>query len=385
MGRVVLLLLPVYVTFFWAVVLMLDRRHSNAARLFLARIMIAGFVLYLSHFFFFTSQFKVYGYLDPFYTLASLSMHPLYYIYVLMLTRGGGFSYSKHLKYLIAPGVIFLCLLPAVISLDDQLREHYYSKVLTGKEQVVKGEYLIYGVYIAGRALFIIQAILYLYLVNREITVHNRIILDYYSDAEERSLGWVKIFNYSYFLTSGAGVVLALLGRERFFENDIPLLFPSIVFSFLLFIIGYLGSRQKKVNVEISDLANDEGHGISEGALIEVALSEGARMHLADDLRKLFEKDKYYLNKDFKIWDVCSLLGTNRTYVSRVINQEFGVNFTTFVNNYRVEHAKQLIDENRRLSVDEIADQSGFGSVNSLYRAFENREGVSLGSYRKNN
>ncbi|MCA1757768.1 MAG: helix-turn-helix domain-containing protein [Bacteroidales bacterium] len=377
MGRVVLLLLPVYVTFFWAVVLMLDRHHSNAARLFLARIMVAGFVVYLSHFFFFTSQFKVYGYLDPFYTLASLSMHPLYFIYVLMLTRGGGFSLSKHLKYLIAPGVIFLCLILAFLFLDDQVREHYYSKVLTGKEPAMKGEYFIYGVYIAGRALFIIQAILYLYLVNREVTEHNRIILDYYSDAEERSLGWVKVFNYSYFLTSGAGVVLALLGRERFFENDIPLLFPSIIFSFLLFIIGYLGSRQKKVNVDIPDLANCVGE------ISEVTFTEGARMHLADDLRKLFEKDEFYLNKDFKIWDVCSLLGTNRTYVSRVINQEFGVNFTTFVNNYRVDHAKKLIEENRRLSVDEIADQSGFGSVNSLYRAFESWEGVSLGTFRK--
>jgi AraC-like DNA-binding protein len=377
MGRVVLLLLPVYVTFFWAVVLMLDRRHSNAAKLFLARIMVAGFVLYLSHFFFFTSQFKVYGYLDPFYTLASLSMHPLYYIYVLMLTRGGGFTLSKHLKYLIAPLIVFLCLIPAFLFLDDNLREHYYSKLLTGKEPAVRGQYFIYGVYIAGRALFIIQAILYLYLVNKEVTKHNRIILDYYSDAEERSLGWVKVFNYSYFFTSGAGVVVALLGRERFFENDIPLLFPSILFSSLLFIIGYLGSRQKKVNVEIADLP------ICGGDNSEAVLTEGARMHLADDLRKLFERDKYYLNKDFKIWDVCSLLGTNRTYVSRVINQEFGVNFTTFVNNYRVEHAKQLINDNRRISVEDIADQSGFGSVNSLYRAFENREGVSLGNYRK--
>jgi AraC-like DNA-binding protein len=379
MGRVVLLLVPVYVTFFWAVVLMLDRRHSNAAKLFLARIMVAGFVLYLSHFFFFTSQFKVYGYLDPFYTLASLSMHPLYYIYVLMLTRGGGFSFSKHLRYLIAPMVVFLCLIPAFLFLDDNLREHYYSKLLTGKEPAARGQYFIYGVYIAGRALFIIQAILYLYLVNKEVTKHNRIILDYYSDAEERSLGWVKIFNYSYFFTSGAGVVVALLGRERFFENDIPLLFPSILFSSLLFIIGYLGSRQKKVNVEIADLP------ICDGVNSEAVLTEGARMHLADDLRKLFERDKYYLNKDFKIWDVCSLLGTNRTYVSRVINQEFGVNFTTFVNNYRVEHAKQLINDNRRISVEDIADQSGFGSVNSLYRAFENREGVSLGNYRKQN
>jgi AraC-like DNA-binding protein len=377
MGRVVLLLLPVYVTFFWAVVLMLDRRHSNAARFFLSRIMVAGFVLYLSHFFFFTSQFKVYGYLDPFYTLASLSMHPMYYIYVLMLTHGGGFSLSKHFKFLIAPALIFLCLIPAFWFLDENQRMHYYSKVLTGRETVVRGEYFIYGVYIAGRALFIIQAILYLYLVNKEVTQHNRIILDYYSDAEERSLAWVQIFNYTYFLTSGAGVVLALLGRERFFEFDIPLLFPSIVFSSLLFIIGYLGSRQKKVNVEIGDHPN--GNGVS----TETVLTEGARMHLAEDLRNLFERDKYYLNKDFKIWDVCSLLGTNRTYVSRVINQEFGVNFTTFVNNYRVEHAKQLINENRRISVEDIAEQSGFGSVNSLYRAFETREGVSLGNYRK--
>ncbi len=105
---------------------------------------------------------------------------------------------------------------------------------------------------------------------------------------------------------------------------------------------------------------------------------------LKEDLVGLFERGKVYLDKDLKIWDVSGQLGTNRTYVSRIINKEFGQNFSTFVNGYRVAHAKTLICTKKNYSVEEIADLSGFGSVNSLYRAFL-AAGVSLKEYRTEN
>jgi len=96
----------------------------------------------------------------------------------------------------------------------------------------------------------------------------------------------------------------------------------------------------------------------------------------------LFEKKKFYLNKDLKIWDVSGHLATNRTYISRIINQEFGLNFCAFVNRYRVEHTKILMASKKNLTIEEIADQSGFGSVNSLYRAFLVIEKMPLPEYR---
>jgi AraC-like DNA-binding protein len=233
-------------------------------------------------------------------------------------------------------------------------------------------EILPYIVYLVGRLVFIMQVFVYMFMVNIEISAHNDKIKDYYSDLEERSLGWVKVFNITYFLASVAGIVLALLGREMFLAKDIYLLGPSILFSVLLFVISYLGYRQKPTSTNLRDSVSN---------LTE--LTEPSAERLARELISLFETEKYFLNRDFKILDVSSKLGTNRTYISRVINQKFGINFTTFVNNYRVDFAKSILAENCNITVEELADSSGFGSVNSLYRAFESKENISLTQYRK--
>ncbi len=90
-----------------------------------------------------------------------------------------------------------------------------------------------------------------------------------------------------------------------------------------------------------------------------------------------------YLDKDLTIFDVTEKLGTNRTYVSRIINNEFGLNFATFVNNFRVDHAKRLMHESKFTHLEEIAELSGFGSINSLYRAFLLKENISIPQFRK--
>ena len=159
-----------------------------------------------------------------------------------------------------------------------------------------------------------------------------------------------------------------------FLAKDIYLLGPSIIFSVLFFMISYLGYKQKPTSISLPDSVTN---------LTE--LTEPSAERISRELISLFETEKYFLNRDFKILDVSSKLGTNRTYISRFINQEFGINFTTFVNNYRVDFAKSILSENGSITVEELADRSGFGSVNSLYRAFESKENISLTQYRKNN
>jgi AraC-like DNA-binding protein len=139
-----------------------------------------------------------------------------------------------------------------------------------------------------------------------------------------------------------------------------------------LFTIGLLGHMQQSVHVTEAE---------------PVALfSSDDRIpeKLAEELVNMVEREHLYLNKDLNIWDITARLATNRTYVSRIINNEFGLNFCGFVNRYRVDHAKKLLASPKHYSIEEIADLSGFGSVNSLYRAFSASEKISLAQYRTN-
>jgi AraC-like DNA-binding protein len=85
-----------------------------------------------------------------------------------------------------------------------------------------------------------------------------------------------------------------------------------------------------------------------------------------------------------RITSVSDSLKTNRTYISRLINDEFGVNFNEFVNKYRIEEAKKLLESNesKLFTMEHIAEKSGFGSVNSFTRVFKEFEGITPGQFK---
>ncbi len=368
----ILLLNPVYVTLFWIIVLNLYPRKGNEPKRFLGKFMIVAFVVYISHLFFFLELNDLYIWVDSFYYFASLAVFPLYYIYVLLLVRDRRFSWRLHGRYLIAPAAIFVLIAVGYINMNDETQINYVKLVQHGIASPGKGIGYMQVIAFLAKIVFVVQVIVYLRMAYKLIGRHNTEISEYYSEPESRSLRWVQVFSLSFFLVSAASSVVALIGRENFQGNDLYLVAPSVVFSLLLFTIGLLGNMQRAVHIIVPEAFGGQ------------VMDETIPAKLKEDLVELFEKGKIFLDKDLKIWDVSGQLGTNRTYVSRIINKEFGQNFSTFVNGYRVAHAKTLISTKKNYSVEEIADLSGFGSVNSLYRAFL-AAGVSLKEYRTEN
>lgn len=108
----------------------------------------------------------------------------------------------------------------------------------------------------------------------------------------------------------------------------------------------------------------------------EAAFAE--RMHL------LFERDHVYLNPRLRLTELAALLGTNRTYLSQYINQCCDTTFYDFVNDYRIHHAKLLLHSTND-TLDTIATKSGFNSLSTFRRAFQQREGKSPIEFRASN
>ena len=366
----ILLLNPIYVTIFWTIVLSFHSKKSHQPKVFLGKFMLVASIVYLSHFFYFTRNHQVYFYLDSLYTLAYLLVYPLYHIYVRLLTVDSELSIRKHLRFLAAPLIIFFLTLLGYLVMGKEQGMNYITEVQFGAKEPIGFQKHMFVLLILGRVTFLLQTIIYVIISFRLIRKNNLRLKDYYSNTEERQLNWVQFFNICFALTSLSSVVLAALGRSFFLESPIMLVFPSLVFSVMLFFIGLLGNNQRAIFTEVSNTP-------------ELTEEGKPPQKLKAKLESLFEKEKIYKNPDLKIWDVSSMLGTNRTYVSKIINSEYDRNFCAHVNHYRVEHAKTLIANNPNLTNEQIAQLSGFGSVNSLYRAFHSEEEISLGNFRK--
>jgi AraC-like DNA-binding protein len=368
-----LLLNPVYVTFFWAVVLNFYATDKHAPKVFLGKFMLVAFVLYLSHLLYFSGQVTLYRYFDSIYTWVSLLVFPLYHIYVRLLTVEKKFSFRDHGKFLILPTTVFLLHLVGVVILSKQQYMEYLLSVIPGKQKPEGLQIYLLGVYQLYRILFILQVFFYLYKNFRLIRYNNQNLQDYYSNTEDRKLNWVQFFNFLLAGTSLISIFAAFLGRETFASGEISLALPSLVFSLMLFFIGLAGNTQKALYISASSTTEDQ----------EIIREDKNFVRLKKKLMNLFEKEKIFKNPDLKIWDVCNMLGTNRTYVSRLINEEYKRNFCNHVNQYRVDYAMELAGNNPELSNEQIADLAGFGSQNSMHRAFHTSLGISLKEYRK--
>lgn len=97
---------------------------------------------------------------------------------------------------------------------------------------------------------------------------------------------------------------------------------------------------------------------------------------LVASLHRVLEEEKVFLRPDIHIDDVARMLLTNRTYVTRMMKQEFGLTFIEYVNVARIQYSQGLLYTSD-MTLDEIAEKSGFQSASSYCRAFKRYMGTS--------
>lgn len=94
-------------------------------------------------------------------------------------------------------------------------------------------------------------------------------------------------------------------------------------------------------------------------------------------IRDLMEKDQLFKRGDLRLADVAQALGTNVTYISACINGQAGCSFTDFVNDYRVEYAKEILRSKPGIKISAVGTEAGFSSEASFFRNFKDRTGLS--------
>ncbi|CAM1373078.1 helix-turn-helix domain-containing protein [Tenacibaculum xiamenense] len=106
---------------------------------------------------------------------------------------------------------------------------------------------------------------------------------------------------------------------------------------------------------------------------------------IISQLYKLMEDHELYKNPFLSRLDLATKLGTSEGYLSQIINQEINKSVIQFVNEYRIEAAKNLLHNPifNKYSVEAIGLESGFKSKSAFYNVFKNNIGMSPGAYRK--
>ena len=110
-----------------------------------------------------------------------------------------------------------------------------------------------------------------------------------------------------------------------------------------------------------------------------------ATQAVKESLLLLMQTSRPHRNPDLRVSDLAGAIHVPTHVVSAVLNREFGLNFSDFVNRYRTREAEQLLldPERRQFTILSIALEVGFASKASFNRAFKKHTGLTPSEYQR--
>lgn len=112
--------------------------------------------------------------------------------------------------------------------------------------------------------------------------------------------------------------------------------------------------------------------------------ADSAEEELFGKLEKIMREDHVYRSNSISLDELASMLGTNRTYISRVINRYADKSFWGYINMYRIAEATEILsDLERAVQIKNIYEVLGYNSAASFFRVFRDETGISPSKYRE--
>ena len=347
--------IPMFVCAFWAIVFSVNYRRLHLIKKILFWFMLTATSLYFGHFIVFNHIESLIPLTDTVYSLATLSVYPLFYLYILSLTD----TIKKRHLLLLLPGALIAATIGVCYAgmsggtLRSLILHILYDEgplPSVSACRISMTAHLLMKYVILAEVLCILPAGFY------KLSVFRKKVRKYYSNTRHRDMKGIRNLLRAFLVTSCLSILADMIGRTFFIDSIILLIAVLVPFSTMLFLIGYIGHIQtftiddlrieeQKVNA-LACMDNISGQGIQE----EIRLR---REELKENLSHLMTEKKLFLNPDLKLSDVARILNSNRTYVYEALKCNDALSFTDYVNRFRIAYSISLLKQGNK-TIEEI-------------------------------
>ncbi len=106
---------------------------------------------------------------------------------------------------------------------------------------------------------------------------------------------------------------------------------------------------------------------------------------LALRFEKFLAEEKPYLWSEVSLDEFCKKLNTNRTYLSKLINDKYSMGFYDLLFEYRIRTAMEYLNDPKfkHISVEGIGEMTGFKSNSNFYKRFKSVVGMTPNQFRE--
>jgi len=207
---------------------------------------------------------------------------------------------------------------------------------------------------------------------------HFRLRMDnYFSDNEAGRIKWIA---FSFFAALMIGI-MALL-TTVFMSIFVAMIF-TVVFDifYIWFALRFINFTHRFHIIEKA-LDNDPEDEIAT-VTCDLPTTQSTVFFILEKKIEQWVADKQFIEKGITVSILSDKLQTNRHYLSSYINTSKGKTFREWINQLRIEEAKNLMHQHPDMTVNEIALQVGFTDKSHFIRQFTNLSGVSPKVWKK--
>lgn len=298
--------------------------------------------------------------------IAFMSAPIFFYQVIYLLTKLGKKEHFSSLHYLI-PALLTAALFvwSFFIPFDIQLQ------IVIGRGQVLPEGYELYARFFTSKPLLrFIFTILYYTFIGWLLT-------RYYRNANGKNslvrkpAKWVIFLIAISLISVFSSIVASLLPRNRIDVSFWTFIVAAGIVMQHLLLTYHVIRRQYLLYVILKkpeEKENIPGKAGYKEEKIQRRCHSGTITR--QKLEKYFSKEKPYLNASFRINDLVEVFDVNRTVLSAFINKTYGVNFSRYVNSWRIKEVQRLAKQpaNAGKSIGSFVTEAGFNDLSQYYR-----------------
>lgn len=147
----------------------------------------------------------------------------------------------------------------------------------------------------------------------------------------------------------------------------------AVVFSFILYlIISILLYRKKTDDLFLLNEPKNSGKKIESAEAVLIT----------EKLEKCMNEKSLYKNPNLSLQDLSKEINISSHQLSQFLNNNLGKNFTSFVNEFRINEACKIITSNDKLTLESVGYDVGFNSKSTFFAAFKKHTGTTPLSYQ---
>jgi AraC-like DNA-binding protein len=212
--------------------------------------------------------------------------------------------------------------------------------------------------------------LVYTFLSHRELLVF----------ASKMKISRIPLKSHNYYWYRNLLLILyinAILYILNLSFRFIPYIAGAVLYSVIFYLMLFYWNRYQQYHKQRKILKKYQNS----------ALSEDEAVTYKNQLFEKIKNEKLYTDPALTLKSLAELLSIPSYQLSQLINQKLEKNFTEFINEYRINEAKNLLSnpENVNEKIESVAYDSGFNTPSAFYSAFKKFTNTTPSQYKKEN